>query len=83
MPKFREGDVVYCIRNTLEDTLTEYYCGLSGNMEGACQGFPMTVALLNEGDFSSVSLSAPQFSGTTWWFHVDDLDFFNLNLENK
>lgn len=85
MQKFREGDVVYCIRKELEGSATDHLCGLDEGMEKACEGFPMTVVHANRGGsgIDSYFLSCDQFGRTKWWFHVDDLDFFNLNLENK
>lgn len=86
MPKFKEGDVVYCILNEdgWGDSLTVLKCGDGEEeMTEAVDGFPCTVERVGSNpDFQSYLLSADRW-GTDWWFHEDDLEFFNLSLENK
>lgn len=85
MPKFKEGDRVFFTPNKLEGTPTEEFCGLASPMGQALSKCEMEVVEVN--DFSetrSVRLHTPRFGTySTWWFHEDDLEFFNLSLENK
>lgn len=88
MPKFKEGDVVYCIltEDTWDDSLTVVKCGDGGkDMRSSVLGFPMEVEALNtDRGYNSVQLRAPEFGMYgSWWFHEDDLELFNLCLENK
>lgn len=88
MPKFKEGDVVYCILTdgTWDDSLTVIKCGDgSADMKSAVSGFPMEVkSISTENGYNSALLTAPEFGRYgSWWFHEDDLEFFNLSLENK
>lgn len=88
MPKFKEGDIVYCTipPDGWDDSLTVIKCGDGlEEMKLAVEGFPMEVIKINTlGRFNSVYLHAPQFGMEgAWWFHENDLEFFNLSLENK
>lgn len=89
MPKFKVGDIVYCTLHSdgWDDSLTVIKCGDGGaEMKEAVSGFPMEVMNTSTvHGYNSVYLHAPQF-GTEWdgwWFHEDDLEFFNISLENK
>lgn len=83
MPKFKEGDVVYCRRPSLKDTLTDIKCGTNKYMEQACSGFPMTVCN-TDSNIGSVRARSDKFEFYgAWNFHEDDLEFFGLSLENK
>lgn len=88
MPKFKEGDIVYFTipLDMWDDSLTVIKCGDGGrNMSAAVSGFPMEVKRIKtEQGYNSVYLHAPEFGiDWGWWFHEDDLEFFNLSLENK
>jgi hypothetical protein len=88
MPKFNVGDVVYCTLNEggWDDSLTVVKCGDgSADMKSAVSGFPMEVkSSCSRDGYNSVQLTAPEFGRFgSWWFHEDDLEFFNLSLENK
>lgn len=86
MPKFKEGDVVYCIltEDAWDDSLTVIKCGEgAAEMAEAVQGFPCTVEYVGtEQSYQSYQLSSDRWDAN-WWFHEDDLEFFNLSLENK
>lgn len=86
MPKFKEGDVVYCILNedSWDDSLTVLKCGDGEyEMAEAVNGFPCTVETVGVNpSFQSYLLSSARW-GSDWWFHEDDLEFFNISLENK
>ncbi len=52
-------------------------------MEEATGGQPLTVEKAGaKEDYQSYLLSSPLWQDN-WWFHEDDLEFFNLSLENK
>lgn len=86
MPKFKEGDVVYCIltEDAWDDSLTVIKCGEGeAEMAEAVQGFPCTVEYVGtEQSYQAYQLSSDRWDAN-WWFHEDDLEFFNLSLENK
>lgn len=86
MPKFKEGDVVYCIltEDAWDDSLTVIKCGEGAEeMAEAVQGFPCTVEHVGTGQsYQSYFLSSDRWDAN-WWFHEDDLEFFNISLENK
>lgn len=81
---FKVGDIVYCNKEDLDESDTDFLCGLEDDMKKAESGFPMRVERTKEGgsDIDSYYLSAPQFT-QKWWFHANDLSYFNLDLENK
>lgn len=84
MPKFNIGDRVFFTPNKLEGTPTETVCGLSAPMEHALSKCEMEVIRESEDARGCVLLHTPLFGRyTNWWFHEDDLEFFNLSLENK
>lgn len=86
MPKFNVGDVVYCTipRHKWDSSLTVKKCGDGEEeMEEATGGQPLTVEKTgSKADYQSYLLSSPLWQ-ENWWFHEDDLEFFNLSLENK
>lgn len=88
MPKFKEGDIVYCTipLDKWDDSITVRKCGNGlEEMSSAVSGFPMEVIRTNSGmGFNMALLISPQFGMEgSWWFHEDDLEFFNISLENK
>lgn len=84
MPKFKAGDMVFFAPNKLEGTSTETVCGLSGPMKHALSKCEMEVIGGNGEYEGCVLLHSPLFGMyTNWWFHEDDLEFFNTSLENK
>lgn len=85
MPKFKEGDRVFFTPNKLEGTPTEEFCGLASPMGRALRKCEMEVVEVNDVfEEITVRLHTPLFgTSSTWWFHEDDLEFFNLSLENK
>ena len=85
MPKFKVGDRVLFTPNKLEGTATENFCGLARPMEQALSKCEMEVVEVSDtSEIRIVLLRTPRFGIiSTWWFHEDDLDFFNLSLENK
>lgn len=87
MTKFQIGDEVYCklSEEELEDeeSLTNSFCGLDLRMLNACEGAPLTVVnITGHGTFATYLLKGKCFKGE-WWFHGDDLDFYNISLENE
>ena len=85
MPKFNIGDRVFFTPNKLEGTATENFCGLASPMEQALSKCELEVVDVNEtSEIASVLLHTPRFGNySNWWFHEDDLEFFNLSLESK
>ena len=86
MPKFKDGDIVYCTlkRGDWDDSATVSLCGDGEeDMRTAVEGFPMAVEAVGTNTrFQSYYLSSETFE-QEWWFHEDDLELFNLSLENK
>lgn len=86
MPKFKVGDIVYCTLKDKDwdDSKTVAFCGDGEEeMRKAVEGFPLEVETLGTNPrFQSYHLTSERFQ-ESWWFHEDDLDFFNLSLENK
>lgn len=85
--KFKIGDEVFCLltKEELKDeeSKTARFCGLDAEMFNACVGNPLTVIATNERNgYRSYLLKGDCFKGS-WWFHEDDLDFYNLSLENE
>lgn len=85
MPKFKEGDRVFFTPNKLDGTPTAEFCGLASPMAQALSKCEMEVVEVNIfPEIRSVRLHTPRFgTDSTWWFHEDDLEFFNISLENK
>ena len=86
MPKFKEGDIVYCTipLDKWDDSITVDKCGDGEEeMKEATGGHPLVIESVgHRKDYQSYRLSST-FWQETWWFHEDDLEFFNLSLENK
>lgn len=86
MPKFNVGDSVYCTlhEDEWDDSMTVRHCGDGDKeMKGAIGGRPLTVKFVGRNSECQNYQLASDFWGSEWWFHESDLEFFNLNLENK
>ena len=87
MTKFKDGDEVFCKRSKEElrdiGSNTHKYCGVDRQMLYACGGDPLTVVDAHgRWNFTTYLLKSDCFKGM-WWFHEDDLDFYNTSLENE
>lgn len=73
-----------------EDSKTRKYCGFQSEMLKATDGGEMVVLQRHNGPhhlhgvYRSYRVSHPKFENVdSWWFHEDDLEFYNLTLENE
>lgn len=69
---------------------TQRYCGVNDEMIKATDMMKMKVVSTHSrkhplhGDYISYKLRHPKFhKSNSWWFHEDDLDFYNSSLENE